>query len=202
MRMLCLLFLPLVANAGALDEALVLVRQCHPVLVAERSQLAEYARQHDWAAKVSVGWTQRGTEFGGEAGTNAGVNLSIPLFDRKRQLDRAKAQAVYAEKRASIEAAFLDDVKALGQEAGETKAQTQLRDLYRDRLAYRKQQVDEGLQDADALWAEAEAVQKAEQALVKFEAELQSGLEMVAREYGGDEWKRLQVLLAAHVKPN
>lgn len=202
MRILCLLLLPLIANAGPLDEALALVRQCHPVLVVEREQLAEYARQHDWAAKVSVGWTQRGTDYGGEAGTNAGVNLSIPLFDRKRQLDRAKAQAAYAEKRASIEAAFLGDVNALDKQADETKSQTQLHILYRDRLAYRKQQVDEGLQGADTLWAEAEAVQKAEQALAKLQAELQSGLEMVAREYGGDEWKRLQALLAAHVKPN
>lgn len=178
------------------------MRECHPVLVAEREQLAEYARQHDWATKVSVGWTQKGTEYGGEAGTNAGVNLSIPLFDRKRQLDSAKAQAAYSEKRSSIEAAFLGKVKELAKEAGEATTQAQLRDLYRDRLAYRKQQVDEGLQDADTLWAEAEAVQNAEQALAKSEAELQTGLEMVAREYGGDEWKRLQGLLAAHVKPN
>lgn len=197
-----LVAMPLCVQAAALDEALTLVRECHPVLVAERTQLAEYARQHDWAAKVSVGWTQRGTDFGGEAGSNAGVNLSIPLFDRKRQLDRAKAQAVYADKRASIEAGFLGEVKALGKQADESNAQIQLRDLYRDRLAYRKQQVDEGLQDADALWSEAETVQKAEQALTKSDAELQLGLEMVAREYGGDEWKRLQALLAAHVKPN
>lgn len=202
MRALCLLLLPLVANAAPLDEALALVRERHPVLVAERAQLAEYARQRDWAAKVTVGWTQRGTDYGGEAGTNAGVNLSIPLFDRKRQLERAKTQAAYAEKRAGIEAAFLGAVQALGKEAEAGRAQARLRDLYRDRLAYRKQQVDEGLQVADALWAEAEAVQKAEQAQAQSEAELQAGLEMVAREYGGDEWKRLQALLAAHVRPN
>lgn len=202
MRTLCLLLLPLVANAAPLDEALALVRERHPVLVAERAQLAERARQHDWAAKVSVGWTQRGTDYGGEAGTNAGVNLSIPLFDRKRQLERSKAQAAYAEKRAGIEAAFLRAVQALGKEAAAGRAQARLRDLYRDRLAYRKQQVDEGLQDADTLWTEAEALQRAEQAVARADGELAAELETVAREYGGSEWKRLQALLAAHVKPN
>ena len=202
MRFLWLLLLPCAVSAAPLDEALGLVREYHPVLNASRAQLDEQARQRDWAARVSLGWTQRGTEFGGEGGANAGVNLTIPLFDRKHELERARARAAFAEKRAGIEAAFLRDVRALGKSAGEAQAQTRMRDLYRDRLAYRKQQVEEGLQDADALWVEAEALQRAEQAVARSEGELAAELETVAREYGGSEWKRLQALLAAHVKPN
>jgi len=203
MRLICLLLLlPLAVNATPLDEALMLVRKYHPVLVAERSRLEELARQRQWTARVSLSWTERGTEFGGEGGPNAGLRLNIPLFDRKQKLKRAKAKAGFVEQRAKIEAAFLGDVKSLRKQAGNVSAARQLRDLYRDRLAYRKQQVDEGLAEADVLWSEAEAVQKAEQTVNKSRRELDAGLETTAREYGGSEWKRLQALLAAHVKQN
>jgi len=180
----------------------MLVREYHPVLVAERAQLEEQGRQRDWTARVSMSWTERGTEFGGEGGANAGLRLNIPLFDRKQKLERSKARVGFAEQEAKIEAAFLGDVKSLSKQAGDVSAARQLRDLYRDRLAYRKQQVDEGLEEADVLWSEAEAMQKAEQSVSKSRRELEAGLETTAREYGGNEWKRLQALLAAHVKQN
>jgi len=203
MRLLCLLLLlPLTVNATPLDEALMLVREHHPVLVAERAQLEEQGRQRDWTARVSMSWTERGTEFGGEGGANAGLRLNIPLFDRKQKLERSRARAGFAEQRAKIEAAFLGEVKSLSRQASDVSAAQQLRDLYRDRLAYRKQQVDEGLEEADVLWSEAEAMQKAEQSVSKSRRELEAGLETTAREYGGYEWKRLQALLAAHVKQN
>ena len=161
MRLLCLLLLPLAVEATPLDEALALVREYHPVLVAERAQLEEQGRQRSWTSRVGLSWTEQGTEFGGEGGPNAEVRLNIPLFDRKQELERSKAKAQFAAQRAKIEAAFLGDVKSLSKQGSDIGASRQMRDLYRDRLAYRKQQVDEGLEEADVLWSEAEAMQKA-----------------------------------------
>lgn len=202
MVLFLVLLLPAVALATPLDEALTLVREHHPVLMAERARLEEQGRQRSWTSRVSLSWTEQGTEFGGEGGPNAEVRLNIPLFDRKQELERAKARAGFTEDRTRILAAFLADVKSLGKQAGAIDAARHMRALYRDRLAYRKQQVDEGLEEADVLWSEAETMQKAEQAVSQSQRELDAGLDTTAREYGGSEWKRLRVLLAEHVKRN
>lgn len=200
--LLLLLLLPLAAGASPLDEALAIVQAGNPVLIAEHRQLDMLDRQRNWTARVSLGWTKRGTEYGGGAGSNAGVQLSIPLFDRKRDLDRAEALSGLAATRARITAGFLADVKALDKQAVDLVSAGKLRDLARDRLEYRRKQVDEGLQEADRLWSEAEAFQKAEQDVEQARAALEAGLEATAREYGGEEWKQLRALLAAHVKRN
>ncbi|MGE5154692.1 MAG: hypothetical protein ACM3ST_11830 [Bdellovibrio bacteriovorus] len=59
-------------------------------------------------------------------------------------------------------AAFLADVQTLCELTGEVKALDTLRAFTRDRLTYRQERVDQGLDPADSLWREAEAMQKGE----------------------------------------
>lgn len=200
-RALCLLLLAAVAQASPLDEALVLVRAHHPALAASRAVLAEQSRQHDWNARVTLAYTQKGTEFGGAGGPNAGVQLAIPLFDRKRELEVSKAKADFAASDQQIAAAFLTDAMKLAEQGGAAKRDEAKRDLLRDRLAYRKKRVEEGLDEADALWREAEAVQAAEHEHATTVDAMERETERLAREYGGTEWKRLRDLLAEYAKP-
>ena len=200
-RCLLLLLVTFAAQASPLDEALVLVRAHHPALAASRAVLAEQSRQHDWSARVTLAYTQKGTEFGGASGPNAGAQLAIPLFDRKHELEVSKAEADFAVVDQQIAAAFLTDAMKLAVQGGAAQRCAAKRDLLRDRLTYRKKRVEEGLDEADALWREAEAVQAAEHEHDVVVEALEHETERLAREYGGTEWKRLQDLLAEYAKP-
>lgn len=189
------------AQSSTLDEALALVRAHHPALAASRAVLAEQSRQHDWNARVTLAYTQKGTEFGGAGGPNAGVQLAIPLFDRKHELEVSKAKADFAAADQQITAAFLTDAMKHAEQGGAAQRCAAKRDLLRDRLTYRKKRVEEGLDEADALWREAEAVQAAEHEHASAVEALDRETERLAREYGGTEWKRLRDLLAEHAKP-
>ncbi|MDZ7808973.1 MAG: hypothetical protein U5L11_01050 [Arhodomonas sp.] len=72
--------------------------------------------------------------------------------------------------------------------------------LRRDRLEYRRQQVDEGLLDPAELWPAAEASTQAEQAYESARDALEARTETVARRYGGREWERLKLLLVEHLR--
>lgn len=187
--------------AAELDDAVALVLAAHPVLIAERGQLEAASRQHDWKTDVTLSWTRRGTDYGGVSGANAGIRLSIPLFDRSRELRMAKARAAESQAEEQVRDAFLADVATLRATAANVRELETLRDLQRDQLQYRRKRVEQGLANADTLWPEAEKMQKADNDYRRELEALDAALDTMARKYGGDEWKRLRDLLAGLTKP-
>lgn len=190
-----------VCPAAELDDAVALVLAAHPVLVAERAQLEAAGRQHEWKTDVSLSWTQRGTDYGGAGGPNAGIRFSIPLFDRSRELRLAKARAAERRAEEQVRDAFLADVATLRANAANVRELKVMRDLQRDRLEYRRKQVEQGLAEADTLWADAEKMQKADNDYRRELDALETAIDTTSRKYGGDEWKRLRGLLAGLTKP-
>lgn len=184
------------SDGSALDDAITLVLSAHPVLIAQELSVAETARQRSWSSAVAVGWTERGTEYGGAAGPNAGFSVRIPLFDRTNELKLAQAQAQVAQTRDAVLTAFLADVRMLKELTGKVAEADDLRRLHRDRAEYWKQAVKEGRAEQDKLWPEAEQWRRAEHAYLLARANLETARETTARRFGGDQWTRLRDLLA------
>jgi len=182
---------------SALDDAIALVLQSNPVLAAQEASVAETARQRSWTSAATLGWTERGTDYGGAAGPNAGVSIRIPLFDRTPELKLAQTQAEAARNRDAVLSAFLADVRMLKELAGKVAEADDLRRLHRDRAEYWKQAVKEGRAEQDKLWPEAEAWKRAEHAHRQLRASLDMAIETTARRFGGEEWLRLRDLLVA-----
>ena len=167
------------------------------MLAAQEASVAETARQRSWSSAATLGWTERGTEYGGAAGPNAGVSLRIPLFDRTNDLKLANAQAETARQRDAVLTSFLADVRMLKELAGKVAEADDLRRLHRDRAAYWKQAVKEGRAEQDKLWPEAEAWKRAEHTYWQLRANLETAIETTTRRFGGEEWSRLRDLLVA-----
>jgi Outer membrane efflux protein len=182
---------------NALDEAIALVLKSNPVLAAQEASVAETSRQRSWSSAATLGWTERGTDYGGAAGPNAGISVRIPLFDRAPELKLAQAQTEAARQRDAVLAAFLADVRMLKELAGKVTEADDLRRLHRDRAAYWKQAAKEGRAEQDKLWPEAEAWKRAEHAHRQLRANLDTAIETTARRFGGEEWMRLRDLLVA-----
>lgn len=182
---------------GRLSEALSIVELANPVLSAKRAAAAEQARQRPWQADVTVGYSITETLETGAAGPNARINVRIPLWDRSTKLQQAKDAAAIATQLDALRAAFIGDLQALCQQAHEVRALTRRRDFTRDRMAYRQERVDQGIDAANDLWPEAEKMQSAAHAAEKARADLDAARLALARQYAGGEWERLQVLLEA-----
>ncbi len=180
-----------------LGEALALVVEANPVLGAERDQFAERARQKGWESYLSLGYSTNTSFESGEAGANAALRVRIPLFDRKQELALVEARTALSKSQDALLSGFLAEVRKLCDQGARVQEADTLRRFYRDRLKYRQERVDEGLEEAPVLWAESEQVQKSEH---QWRREAQAwnaqGLTL-ARQYGGIEWRRLQVLLGA-----
>ncbi len=71
----------------------------------------------------------------------------------------------------------------------ELAALDETRRLYRDRLRWRQQRVDEGYDKPQSLWEDTEALVKTEQQA------LQGQRERLARTYGGERWAELKRVL-------
>jgi hypothetical protein len=195
-RLALLLALAGPAGADPLDEALRLVEARHPVLAAQNAERQALARQRNWKTDVFVGWTQRGTELNPDAGPNAGIRVTIPLFDRTHEIESARAHSGWMRERNGVVAAFLGEVGRLRELAVDVGHAEASRGLYRDRLEYWRHAVEEGKAEPERLWPEAEALQKADQAYRSALAALEAERERIAREYGGDAWTTLSALLA------
>jgi hypothetical protein len=191
-----LMLLPLRGWADTLDEALRLVLASHPVLVAEQAEVAETAHQRAWSSDVTLSYYERGTEYGGPSGGNAALRLRIPLFDRSHELAAAKARTSLEKARETVRAAFLAEVERIGAQGAKVRELDTMRQFYRDRLEYRRKQVDEGIEDAGSLWPEAEKLQQVEFDYRAEKGKLEMMRESVAREYGGRQWTKLRDLLA------
>ena len=200
LRTLCLtlaMFVVTAAHAATLDDAITLVLAHHPVLLAEQVVHAEQHRAASWTSAVNVGWTARGTDYGGAAGLNTGLTLRIPLFDRAREIKRAAAEAGLARTREAVLSAFLTEVERL-RNLSETEAEAAaLRQLARDRLDYWRHAVEEGEAEAARLWPEVESYQRAEHAERAARSQWEGARTAIARRFGGDAWTNLSALLAA-----
>ena len=185
------------AQSSALDDAIALVLQSHPVLATQEASVAETARQRSWTSAATLGWTERGTEYGGAAGPNAGISVRIPLFDRTPELKLAQAQSETARQRDAVLTAFLADVRMLKDLAGKVAEADDLRRLQRNRAEYWKQAVKQGRAEQDKLWPEAEQWRRAEHALRQARTNLDTAREATARRFGGEQWSRLLDLLVA-----
>lgn len=180
-----------------LQEALTLVAAAHPVLVAEADAFAEAQRQRDWKAVVSLGYDTNTSLESGDAGARAALRVEIPLWDRTSQIEKAKARAALLGKEDSARISLLSDIQALCELASQVKALDTLRAFSRDRLEYRQERVNQGLDPADTLWREAETMQRAEHDWQRESGKLTALRLTLARRYGGEEWPRLQTLLSA-----
>lgn len=196
------LLVPTLAPAAPLDDAIALVQRAYPVLQSQEAVYREATRQRDWSTDLTLGWTERGTAEGGAAGPNAGIRVSIPLFDRSHELRSAEARSAWLSARESVLAAFLAAVTGLEELALATREADTMSDFWRDRLEYQQRQVEEGIVEPDTLWPVAESMQRAEILHGQKQQALASRQEAIAREYGGQQWMTLRDLLAEHVKPS
>jgi len=183
-------------GAEQLSEALSIVFRSHPVLLAEREEFQETIRTKNWDAYVRVGYAARATDKDAE-GLNASVQVKIPLFDRTPKLAAAKARSAWKRSEDQVRKAFLAELEELCVQAGKVREFATLRTFYRDRLSYRQERVNEGLEDPPVLWSEAEQVQKTDYDWRRESGELEAMRLTLARRYGGEEWSGLQVLLTA-----
>jgi Outer membrane efflux protein len=183
------------APADPLGEAVALVLQSNPVLTTQEASVAEAARQRGWSSAINLGWTERGTEYGGVAGANAGVSVRIPIFDRTHELKLAEAQLRAAQTRDTVLAAFLADVRAVKEVAAKASELDDLRHLCRDRTEFWKQAVKEGRAEQEKLWPEAEQWRRAEHAYRQARLSLETTRETTARRFGGEQWLKLRDLL-------
>lgn len=184
-------------GSSRLEEALLIVAGANPVLLAEHQAHAEAQRQRDWKASLSLGYDTNTSFESGDAGARAALRVEIPLWDRTSQVEKAKARAALIGKEDSLRVSLLGDIQTLCELSSQVKALDTLRAFTRDRLDYRQERVNQGLDPAETLWREAETMQRAEHDWQRESGKLDALRLTLARRYGGEEWVRLQTLLSA-----
>lgn len=187
---------------GLVEKAVLLVTRNHPVLVAEREVYTEQSQQKNWDAYVTTGYSVTDTFESGEAGPNAALSVKVPLFDRSHKLKVSTARRLLVREVNAVRNDFLGDLEQVCSQAARVADIGVLRHFYRDRLKYRQQRVDEGLDEADVLWKEAEKVQLTENEWLGVRSKLSSMQLTTAREYGGTKWNRLQAILVEITNSN
>ncbi|MCE0732466.1 hypothetical protein LWH48_06570 [Halomonas sp. G15] len=191
---------PQVVLAAPLDDAIALVQRVHPVLQAQHAEYRETTRQRDWSSDITLGWTERGTAEGGAAGANAGIRVTIPLFDRSHELRTAEARSTWMASRDGVLTGFLASVAELEAVMLELHEAQRMRAFRRDRLEYQQRQVEEGIAEPDSLWPVAEAMEQADLLYAARQRRSEAMREHVAREFGGGQWTTLRDLLADHAR--
>jgi len=186
----------LACTQSQIEAATMLVLQANPVILAQRDELAGESRQRDWSARLTLGYTRGSNDNLTAPGANAGIQVEIPLFDRANELKLFKARLAFQQRQDGVLSDFLGQMLKLCSKADRVRELDTMHRFYRDRLQYRKEQVKEGLEGADSLWKETEKAQEAEYDYRRDRGELAAMQLAVARRFGGEEWKRLQVLLA------
>lgn len=184
-------------GSNRLGETMRLVSLANPVLRAAHTANAEAQQQRDWKAVLRLGYDTNTTFETGDAGARAALRVEIPLWDRSSRVEKAKARAALVSKEDSTRIALLSDIQSLCELSSQVEALNTLRELTRDRLEYRQERVDQGIEQADSLWREAEAMQRAEHDWRRESGKLKAMRLTLARRYGGAEWERLQALLVA-----
>lgn len=177
-----------------IDQMLSLVRANHPALVSEQEVLNATTQQHDWKADVLMSYAIQPTDSDAE-GANAMVRVSIPLFDRKRELATAKQRSAFTKAAQQQTELFLADLAKLCAQSTKVSELDTQREFWRDRLQYQQKRVDEGLDESVTLWQYVEKSRNAEYDYQRENGEVTAQLITISRQYGGNEWKRLQALL-------
>jgi hypothetical protein len=125
------------------------------------------------------------------------LNLRIPLFDRASKLQQAEDAAALVASSDALRTALIADLQALCEQAHQVRALERRRAFTEDRLRYREERVEQGIDPADSLWSEAEAMQSASFEAQQAAANLASSRLALARQYAGEHWARMQALLEA-----
>ncbi len=184
-------------GSARLDEALTLISQVNPVLQAARGVVTEQRMKPPWDASVTVGYSITDTFESGAAGPNAALRVKIPLWDHSTKIQAAKDHAEAVAKEDATSAALLADIQALCEQAHQVRALDAANQFARDRLTYRQDRVNQGIDSADSLWGDASAFQVAKHLAEQEAAKLDTKRLVLARHYGGAEWARLQALFEA-----
>ncbi len=184
-------------GSARLEEALRVVDLANPVLLAAVAVNEEAQQAHDWKSVLTIGYDTNTTYETGAAGARAAVNVQIPLFDHQSKIAKVKERAALVSQQDTTREAFLGEIQTLCELTAQVGGLNTLRALTKDRLSYRQERVNQGLDPADSLWKEAEALNTNEQQWESTAAKLTAKRLLVARRYGGEEWQRLQTLLTA-----
>jgi len=180
------------ADPTPVDRALALVLEAHPQIQARQREAAAVADRPSWSSDLSLSLTQGRNEYGTQDAGQATLSIHIPLVGGDGDREKARAQRELAAERASIREAFLDAVNDLRARAESVAAAKERRALAKDRLDYRREAVEQGLKEPDALWQETERLQEAEHRYRDRARALHDQREAVARRFGGSQWTRLQ----------
>jgi hypothetical protein len=200
MRSLSLLIMALSAGTHActpseIEAVTTLVLQSNQVIQAGRQELAEQSRQREWSSKVTLGHPVVSSDSVTGTSPSIGLQVEIPLFDRSHELKLAEARSTYHEKRDAVLSDFLGRIEKLCSMHEQVQELNTMLSFYRDLLEYRKEQVKDGLEEMDVIWRATEKAQKVEHDSRRVQGELVAMQLAIARRFGGNEWKRLQVLL-------
>lgn len=187
---------------GLVEEAVSLVTKNHPVLIAEREVYTEQSQQKNWDAYMTTGYSVTDTFESGESGPNAALRVKVPLFDRTHKLKVSTARRTWAREVNTVNRDFLADLEQVCIQATRVAELDTLRSFYRDRLKYRQQRVDEGIDEAESLWKEAEKVQLTENEWLSVRTKLTAMQLTTAREHGGTKWNRLRAILVEITNSN
>mgnify|MGYP001821287962 CR=1 FL=1 len=187
---------------GLVEKIVALVTRNHPVLVAEREVYTEQLQQKNWDAYVTTGYSVTNTFESGEAGPSAALRVKVPLFDRSHKLKVTTARRLLAREVNTVNRDFLTDLEQVCVQATRVAELDAMRNFYRDRLKYRQQRVEEGIDEAESLWKEAEKVQLTENEWLSVRSKLTAMQLTMAREYGGTNWNRLRAILVEITKSN
>lgn len=185
-------------GVGRLEEALQIVGESYAPLQSARVLAAEQARKPNWSLSVTVGYSISDIideDWGTGAGANAAIRLRIPIGDNASAINAAKERAEVARNEDQVRAAIMDGITNICEQAHKVRALKARADFMRDRLGYRQERVEQGLDPADSLWGDAQAYQEALHTYQEEKAKLDTQRLMLARRYGGDQWPRLKALL-------
>lgn len=188
----------LIAGPGAacpLDEAMVLVLSHHPVLISERAELESILVKSRWSADLNLSLTETTRGGSGIASGQVGVSISIPLVGGAYEREQAKALSVYDQARSRVRKEFVDKISELRVLSLRVELTKERRDFWRDQTEYYRQAVEDGVGEPDRLWSQAGSLQEADHAYRGALLNLETGLDEVAREFGGAEWMSLRDLL-------
>ena len=187
------------ATAGPLEEALTLALGNSAAVRAKQHETEAISQQSSWSSEVRLAYNLKQSQTNA-GGIDTGVTVKIPLFDRSKKIEAAKARYQLAETRQTLKNALVADVSRLVELAVKRADAIEAAEFQRDKLEYYKQAVDEGREEAEVLWQIAKSVRDAQQAAVAAAQAFSTALERSARTYGGEAWMTLQDLLAGHVK--
>ena len=185
--------------AGPLEDALELVLSKSAAVRARQHESEAISQQSSWSSEVRLAYHLKQTQENA-SGIDAGITVKIPLFDRSKQIEAAKARYQLAETRQTLQNALLADASRLVELAVKQADAIEAADFQRDKLEYYKQAVDEGREEAKVLWQVAKSVRDAQQKMLAAVQAFDTELEKMARTYGGEAWTRLQDLLAEYVR--